>query len=121
ALAAILICLGASPAAAQTVTLEHNHPAATMQLSSARRAASYRRLNLKAFLALRNQADLDKLLADQQTPGSSEYQHWLTPKEFDARFAPTGSDLLAVAEWLHSEGFQVTSWSQKDRYVGFTG
>src|SRR5208337_2711984 len=86
-----------------------------------RRAASYRRLNLKAFLALRNQADLDKLLADQQTPGSSEYQHWLTPKEFDARFAPTGSDLLAVAEWLHSEGFQVTSWSQKDRYVGFTG
>src|SRR5271157_1617337 len=75
ALAAILICLGASPAAAQTVTLEHNHPAATMQLSSARRAASYRRLNLKAFLALRNQADLDKLLADQQTPGSSEYQH----------------------------------------------
>jgi hypothetical protein len=38
------------------------------------------------FLPLRNTAQLDHLLADQQTEGSPRYHAWLTPGQFTQRF-----------------------------------
>ncbi len=120
-LLALFLCLGWGRAAAQTATLLGNHPDEVAELGDARRAAPYRELDLKIVLALRNQAALDKLLAEQQDPGSAQYHHWLTPGEFASRFGPNPKDSGAIAHWLTSEGFTVTSSGAGDRFVSFAG
>src|SRR5262249_5764595 len=35
------------------------------------------------------------------------YQRWLTPEEFDARFAPLPADYDTVVDWLQDQGFRV--------------
>ena len=67
-MAAFALCLGFGHAAAQTATLLRNHPDDVAEIRQAGRAASYRELDLKIVLALRNQAALDTLLAEQQDP-----------------------------------------------------
>src|SRR6266496_3049032 len=39
------------------------------------------------------QADLDQLLIEQQTPGSPNYHRWLTPEEYADRFGVSEDDL----------------------------
>src|ERR1700688_4514147 len=81
-LAAFFLCVGFGQAAAQTATLLRNHPDDVGEIRQAGRAAPYRELDLRIVLALRNQATLDELLAEQQDPASRQYHHWLTPGEF---------------------------------------
>jgi pseudomonalisin len=121
ALVAVLLCAIAGTAAAQSVTLHGNHPGGVAQLEAARPAASYRQLEMKVVLALRNQPALDRLLADQQDSRSPDYHRWLTPEEFTARFGPDQRDFAALAQWLESEGFTVTSRSVADGYLGVRG
>ena len=78
-------------------------------------------LSMRVVMALRNQAELTQLLADQQNPSSPDYHRWLTPDEFTARFGPTPEDLAQVSAWLTQQGFTVTSASTSDRFVRFTG
>ncbi len=120
----VLTCaalLPAGEATAQGIALVENHPSDIAELETNGQATSYRVLDLKVVLALRNQAELRKLLADQQDAASPQYHRWLMPAEFAARFGPTEADLKTVADWLATEGFQVTSSSLKHRYLGFSG
>jgi len=78
-------------------------------------------LQIRVTLKLRNRADLDQLLHAQQDPRSPQYHHWLTPGEFDARYAPAGQDIDAVANWLRLQGFTVAAISPRDRYVEASG
>ena len=55
------------------------------------------------------QAALEKLLAEQQTPGSPNYHRWLTPEEYGQRFGQTDADLSAITQWLQQQGLQVIS------------
>jgi subtilase family serine protease len=121
ALVAALLCAIAGTAAAQSVTLNRSHPDEVAQFKAARPTASYRQLEMKVVIALRNQPALDKLLGDQQDPAAPDYHRWLTPEEFTARFGPDERDLAALAQWLDSEGFTVTSRSVADGYLGFHG
>ncbi len=59
------------------------------------------------------------MLADQQNPSSPDYQHFLTPEEFAARFGP--QDFDAVRDWLVSEGFQVNTVNRATRVIQFAG
>ena len=118
---AAVLMLQAGSAVAQNVPVAENHPAEMAQWAPLGRAAFYRRLNLKVFLALRNRAELSTVLAAQQDPASREYHHWLTPEDFAARFGPKASDYNAVADWLVSEGFEVTSANPHRPYVAFSG
>jgi subtilase family serine protease len=69
--------------------------------------------------ALRNQAALDKLLLDLQNPASPHYHHWLKTGEFARRFGPSKSEVKAVEAWLKSQGFAVSTTSQRD--IAFQG
>ena len=46
-------------------------------------------LQLDLVLPLRDPAGLRSFLADVYNPGSPNYRHFLTPKQFTARFGPT--------------------------------
>src|ERR1700680_4402397 len=67
-----------SPVAAAEVTtmLEGNHPDDAAKVAE-REAATSQPLAMHLTMALRNRAELDRTLADQQNPASPEYHRWL--------------------------------------------
>jgi len=67
------------------------------------------------------QADLDKLLADQQDPSSPIFHVWLTPEQFGDRFGLSSDDLARVVAWLDNAGFHVTGSAAARNWVAFDG
>jgi len=76
-------------------------------------------LSMEIHFAVRNQASLDRLLAEQQDPASPNYRKWLATGAYNQRFGPRPADLDAVAAWLKGEGFTIESAS--DGYLRFSG
>jgi hypothetical protein len=67
------------------------------------------------------QADLDKLLVQQQDRTSPNYHKWLTPAQFADRFGMTQADIARVTTWLESQGFTVTSVANSRNQISFDG
>jgi uncharacterized protein (TIGR03437 family) len=67
------------------------------------------------------QAELEKLLVDQQTPGSPNYHHWLTPEEYGQRFGVSDADLGKITQWLQEQGLQVTSVARGRNWIVASG
>ena len=118
-----LIVATAWPAAAgdPATILAGNHPDEAAEIVGAAAASASRPLAMHLTMALRNGAELTRLLADQQNPASPQYHRWLTADEFTGRFGPTDGDLARVARWLGERGFTVTSADASTRGVSFTG
>ena len=72
-------------------------------------------------LAPAQQADLEKLLAEQQDPHSANYRKWLTPEQYAARFGMSDSDLAQVTSWLKSQGLTINGFSRARTRVFFSG
>ena len=72
-------------------------------------------------LAPAQQADLEKLLAEQQDPRSANYRKWLTPEQYAARFGMSDGDLAQVSAWLKSQGLTVDGFSRGRTRVFFSG
>ena len=79
----------------------------------------------RAVLTLKSsseqQAELEKLLADQQDPTSPNYHHWLTPREFGERFGASTEDIAVIVNWLRSRGLRVNAVSNGRREIEFSG
>jgi len=67
------------------------------------------------------QTELDKLLLDQQTPGSPNYRHWLTPEEYGQRFGLSDADLAQITQWLQGQGLQVVSVARGRNSIAASG
>jgi hypothetical protein len=67
------------------------------------------------------QAELEKLLDDQQNPNSPLYHAWLTPEKYGVRFGLSENDLAKVTDWLATQGFQVDTVARSRTYVIFSG
>jgi subtilase family serine protease len=121
--ALILIVAIARPALAadSLSTLVGNHPDEAVGIVGALAAPSSQPLAMHLTMAIRNRAELTRLLADQQNPASPDYHRWITPDDFTARFGPTDADLARVTRWLKQKGFTVTSADASSREVAFTG
>ena len=78
-------------------------------------------VRLKAFLGFRNPDDLKALMARQQTPGSADYNHYLTAAQFHQLYAPSAADAAKVEDSLRALGFTVTGRPPSNLYVDFTG
>jgi subtilase family serine protease len=103
--------VGAAPALAAT----HN-PTVVVQGAShlaTRRAhvgavRSGEQLEIQVSLKLRDAAGAAALAKAVSTPGSASYGHYLTAKEWEARFSPTAASVARVKSFLRSEGLKVT-------------
>jgi Pro-kumamolisin, activation domain len=51
----------------------------------------------------------EQFLTELQTKGSPGFHQFLTPEEWNARFAPTPETEQAVVDWVTSHGFTVTN------------
>ncbi len=118
-----LIVAFVRPAAAadSMISLEGNHPDEAAAIVGEAIASASQPLAMRVTMALRNRSELERLLAAQQDPASSDYHRWLTPDEFTARFGPSAADLLKVEGWLRKKGFTVDSANASTREVSFTG
>jgi len=67
------------------------------------------------------QAELDRLLTDQQNPSSPQFHKWLTPEEFGNRFGVSAGDQSKVVAWLNSEGLTVGPMGRGRNWVSFSG
>ena len=61
-------------------------------------------VHFDVFLPLQHRDQLQQLLADQQDSKSAMYHHWLTPEEFNARFAAGASQISAIQKQLGGYG-----------------
>ena len=66
-------------------------------------------------------ADLQKLLADQQNPQSPSYHRWLTPEEYADRFGVSPSDMDKITSWLRSEGLTIANVARGRSWVAVNG
>jgi subtilase family serine protease len=77
-------------------------------------------VDFEVFLPLRNTAQLQQLLADQQTSASPNYQKWITPAQFATQFGPTPASVAKVQAALQAAGLQVTGTSARSIHVAGT-
>jgi len=78
---------------------------------------NYVRLMLRPSAA--QQAQLDQLLRDQQTPGSPNYRKWLTPEQFAAQFGVSQADIAKITAWMQSQGFDIITVGRGRRFIAF--
>src|SRR5579863_7919342 len=90
----------------RTVLPGHIHPLARPETDQGRVSPalplSYVTLTLAQSAS--QQASLDQLLAEQQTPGSANYHRWITPEEYAQRFGASDQDVNRVVAWLQGQG-----------------
>jgi len=67
------------------------------------------------------EAALQQLLSQLQTPVSVQFHRWLTPEIFAARFGVADADIAATENWLTSEGFHVDSVARSRDRITFSG
>ena len=78
-------------------------------------------ISLTFKLTESQQADLTKLLDEQQDPSSPNYHQWLTPEQYADRFGLSPNDINKVVAWLQSQSFQVTQTARGRTWVSFSG
>lgn len=68
-----------------------------------------------------SEADLANYMDRLQTPGNSDYHHWLTPEELGTQYGPSSADIATVTTWLEMHGFQVNAISPSGMRIDFSG
>src|SRR5437868_10557241 len=71
------------------------------------RADPHQQLTIGVNLALRNQRQLDALIAQVSDRNSSNYGHYLTPDQFAASYGPTQDQVQQVTDELNVSGLSV--------------
>ena len=67
------------------------------------------------------QAALNRLLQQQQTPGSPLYHKWITPAQYASQFGLSANDLAKIQQWLEQQGFSIDSVSNSHNAITFSG
>src|SRR5690242_17879363 len=104
----------------QKVTLRGNvHPLAVAQFDAGPVDAGMQLDHVIVVLkrSAAQQADLDRLLAEQQDRSSQNYHAWLTPEQFGDRFGASPDDVSQIVSWLQSEGLAVDEVSRARNWI----
>ena len=107
----LLLALGLATAFS-SAALGSQYPGAATpapaDLGTARAVLGNSTITVSVALPLRDGAGAQRLLESLYAPGSSEYRHFLSTPEFNARFGPTDATVAEVTKRFESQGLQVT-------------
>ena len=78
-------------------------------------------LNVTFWLKQHNKAQLDELVRQMYDKNSASYHHWLTPKEYQAQFAPSAADMAVVKQYLAANHLSVVSVDKLNHAVTARG
>jgi subtilase family serine protease len=122
ALGAAVAGLGSpAQAAAKTHTLPGSVPAWATAAHKAGAADASTQVDFRVYLDWRGGTAAADYARAATTPGSASYGKFLTPAQFDARFAPSSASVDAVKTWLRSQGFTVGHVPSNSKYVEALG
>ena len=79
------------------------------------------KMSVSVSLKLRNSSELDKLIADASNPRSPQHGRFITPAQFNDRFAPTQSAVDTVSNFLRGQGLSVAKVSPNRQVVTANG
>ncbi|GHO46739.1 S53 family peptidase [Ktedonospora formicarum] len=113
--------LAASASQAPRFTMRGHIAPVLKQYKPMHAANEQQPMNLALSLRLRNEAELDALIAAQNNPNSSLYHHYITPQYFEQRFAPDQQSVQRVASYLRDSGLQVTGISSNSQLINVSG
>ena len=123
--AALAVVVAGAPASATPSAERHplggSLPAWLHQAQQVAHTPSGDRVNFGVLLQMRDSAGALATLSQVSDPDSASYGNWLTNAEFNARYAPSSSDVAAVRGWLSSQGFQVGKTLPSGMYVEASG
>jgi subtilase family serine protease len=102
---ALIPALGAPP---QQLSGHVPAAVATFRLTPIDRLPAASHLRLGIMLPPRNQEAIAKLAAEIPNPASTNYHHYLTPPEYNERFAPAEEDYQAVVRFAQTNGLTIT-------------
>ena len=80
-----------------------------------------KRVVITAYLAWRNEEELEHLIEDQTTPANPRYEQFLTPEQFHAAFSPKVEDVAAVQNALAALGFKIENVPASGLFVQASG
>jgi kumamolisin len=83
--------------------------------------AASQTMRIVITLPLRNQQQLDNLLADLYNPASPSYHHFLTVEQFTAEFGPTEEDYNTAIAFAEEHGLTVAATSPNRVNLDVTG
>jgi subtilase family serine protease len=95
----------AGSAAPKPVPLHRNTPPGLEEAAFLHRESPDLPIVVTIALDLRDRAGAVALAAAQHDPRSPQYNKWILPEEFQARFGPRPEDLQAAEDFLLSRGF----------------
>src|SRR5579863_2412346 len=103
----------------RTMLAGHLHPKASASGDQGRVEPSLPMSYITLTLApsASQQADLEKLLVDQQTKGSPSYRQWLSPEEYPQRFGVSDDDIAKITQWLEGQGLKVLSVARAKNWI----
>src|ERR1035438_6878574 len=64
---------------------------------------------------------LQQFIQQQEDKSSPNFHHWLTAKEYGARFGLAAQDLDMIMRWLESHGFKVNVVYENGTLIDFSG
>jgi subtilase family serine protease len=73
------------------------------------------------WLKQHDKAGLDEMVRQMYDPNSPNYHHWLTLKEYQARFAPSAGDMAIVRQHLAANNLQVVASDKLNHAVTARG
>ncbi len=73
------------------------------------------------WLTLHNEAQLDKLVAQQQQRGSGQYHNWITQDQFNASFGPTSQELNSVQNYLNAKALSTVFVAENNMFIKVQG
>ena len=104
---------GAAPALAAAASgrspLAGARPSWATTSADAGAVPANRTQNLRVYLAGADPAGLAAYATAVSSPGNADYQHYLTPRQYQTRFGPTAAQTSAVESWLVGAGLRITS------------
>ncbi len=122
AVAASLVAMGLSvvgPVGAAHPLMVIDRPAAVVLGATPVRTVT--NISFPLVLAPRDPAEIQKLLIEQQTPGSPEYHHFLAKGEFATKFAPRTSARTLVVTYLRGFNLRVRTNSRSPFVLSVAG
>ena len=111
----------ASGVASDRTPIPGSSPAWTASAQAVGSPAPDQSISFGVVLQLRDAAAAEKLAGSVSDPNGVSYGKYLSPAQFNARFAPTEAQVARVKSFLTSQGLSVSGVASGNRWIDASG
>ena len=111
----------ASEVGSDRTPIPGSSPAWTASAQAVGSPASDQSISFEVVLQLRDAVGAEKLAGSVSDPNGANYAKYLSPGQFNARFAPTAAQVATVQSFLTSQGLSVSGVASGNRWIDASG